>query len=355
MNRCFCIVILALLWGIFPFLTMSASADSTTVTASENANASMEESSAAALAERLKTALATEPTEAPAPLIIAAEQRSGQALLLRPDLDWNSPEALVWSWNPAESKEIAPEHRGWFGHLSDVKPVEGTRRLLTVASGGGVALVDLAQGSLLFYAYAGGNTHSAALLPDGKLVTASSTGNYLRLFTVPEEFTGPDQVQTADYPLTDAHGVVWDAARQMLWALGGEELVGYSYTPSREHPALKQVFRKELPPELTGGHDLYPIPGTRSLFITGTKGLGLFEPKTGTLLLIQAVEHLKSVSLDETGRFLVQQPNESWWSDSLLYLNGSRPTVGTRSGARFYKARWWIPDPFSVDFTPGAL
>lgn len=292
---------------------------------------------------RLETLLSTEPSEPAAEPIIATEQKSGRILLLRPNSDWNRPETLVWEWNPAESSAIAPEHRAWFSHLSDAKPVDGTKKLLTVASGGGVALVNFADKKVLFYALAGGNTHSAALLPDGNIVTASSTGNYLRLFVVPEEFSAPEKIVSVKYPLDDAHGAVWDGTNQTLWALGGRELVGYSYTGTKEKPSLERIFSADLPPLLANGHDLYPIPDSRSLFVTGTDGVGLFDTGSRTLTPLTDVKHIKSISLDNAGHLIVQQPKEKWWSDSILTFNKERKPVGTLDGARFYKARWWIP------------
>lgn len=297
-----------------------------------------------ALFSRLETLLASEPAIPPMANIVAAEQKSGRVLILNPVADWNRPESLVWSWGPGDSSEIAPEHRGWFGYVSDAKPVDGTKKLLTVASGGGVALVNLADKKVLFYALAGGNTHSAALLPDGNIVTASSTGNYLKLFVVPEELADPEKIQSVEYPFTDAHGLVWDEPNKTLWALGGKELVGFVYKGTKENPALERIFTTELPPELTNGHDLCAIPDSRSLFVTGTDGIGLFDTNSRSLRFLTAVKDIKSISLDGVGHLIVQQPNEQWWSDSILSLNKERKPIGTLDGARFYKARWWISE-----------
>lgn len=312
------------------------------------------------LSDSLKQIITINPTAPATAPIMVTEQQSSRILILKANTDWNQPDAMVWEWDPAKSPDIAPGHVSWFSNCSEAKPVRGTDQLLTVASGGGVALVRLADHKVLFYALAGGNTHSAALLPDGNIVTASSTGNYMKLFIVSENFTGPDTVQNIEYPFTDTHGLVWDNAHQTLWVLGGQELASYAYRGSKAAPVLEQTSIMKLPSQLKGGHDLYPVPRTNVLFVTGEKGIGLFDTETRQLIPIAAIENIKSISSDEVGNILAQQPKEMWWSDSILYLNGNHGTVGTLNGAKFYKARWWISEqlnekPSTAVFHPGEL
>ena len=284
--------------------------------------------------------------------IIAAEQKSATILLLKPGSDWNKPESVIWRWVPSESPEIAKDHVSWFGHPSECKPVYGTSHLLTVASGGGVALVRFSDKKVLFYAMPGGNPHSAAILPDGNIITASSTGNYLKLFVVPSNFTGPNNVVCKTIPFEDAHGLVWDNARQILWALGGNTLAGFYYRGEKENPSLEKFFNLTLPDELKGGHDLYSIAEHDYLFVTGNQGVGLFDPQTRQVSVIAKVPGIKSLSLLPGGTLLVLQPREKWWAESLFYLNRQLTPAGTLAKARFYKARWWIPDKLDEGMCP---
>ena len=105
-------------------------------------------------------------------------------------------------------------------------------------------MIRVSDKKLLFLGHPGGNTHSIALLPDGNIVTASSTGKILCLFVTPEE---RDEVEVTPvykkYELDGGHGVVWDAKRKILWALGSHDLVGYEYVGTKDAPELKEARR----------------------------------------------------------------------------------------------------------------
>ncbi len=279
--------------------------------------------------------------------IVIAEQYTAKIRIFKANSDWNRPESLVWEWSAAQAPEVKKEHVTWFGHVSECKPVHGVSHLLTVASGGGVALIRLKDKKVLFYAYPGGNTHSAALLPDGNIVTASSTGNALTIFVVPDSFNGPESVKNIKVKFEDAHGLVWDKKRDILWALGGKELAGYRYEGTKENPSLKKIESILLSEGRNGGHDLYPIPGTDYLFVTVSSAIGIFEPEQKKIFWLAPIRGIKSISLSLEGVLLVLQPREQWWSPSIFYLNKNFSIAGNIQKARIYKGRWWIPNTFS--------
>ena len=196
------------------------------------------------------------------------------------------------------------------------------------------------------HALAGGNTHSVELLPDGNLVSASSTGGYLRVFsTDPAVSRPPGNVRCAEVALASAHGVAWDHRLGRLWAIGGDELVRYRYNGNRQEPALQVDARFLLPNR--GGHDLFPMPGTRRLFLTAGKAW-TFDTQTGLFEPFSPVSQgdLKSISQREPGGpIIVMAATESWWSDTIRFVGPSGRKK--MSQARFYKARWWVPNPFS--------
>lgn len=274
--------------------------------------------------------------------VACAEQHENKIFLFKPNSDWNSPDSILWSWEAADSPEILPEHQSWFRIPDECKPVLGTSHLLMTASGNGVALVRLADKKCLFYAYAGGNPHSAELLPDGNVVSVSSAG-YFTVYAVPETFTSPD-VPTKTYPLTGGHGIVWDAKEKRLWVLGSIELAKYRYNFDKKNPD----FTKELSIPVhgtaaAGGHDLYPIPGQRGLFVTGT-AVGVFDLETHQFTTIRKQKNIKSVSLSPEGALLYLSPTKRHYAPHAVFPDTSLTPMSTRGKARIYKARWWIPN-----------
>ena len=163
-------------------------------------------------------------------------------------------QAIVWEWKPSQSN-ITTDNSKWFDTYSDVKPVYENKYLLISTSAGGIALIRVADKKVVFYSYAGGNTHSIELFPDGNIVSASSTGNYLMLFHV-DTINCPD-VYKKKIHLQDAHNVVWDKKRELLWAAGKDKLYSFKYNFNSSMPNLILVDSIRLPD--TGSHDLFPM------------------------------------------------------------------------------------------------
>ncbi len=282
-----------------------------------------------------------------APAILICEQASGRVVLMDSATDWSDPSAELWAWDPAQDPGLSDEQRGWFSHPSEAKPARAGTRVLVTASGGGVAVVDVFTGEAAFVAYAGGNPHSAALLPDGRLVTVSSTGERVTLF---DPSAGREPVQTL--PLVDAHGVEWDAGRRCVWAVSGKTLAQYGYTPGRDHPELLPLRAIGLPvtPESQkhpryGGHDLTPIPGEDAYFVSDMDHLWRFDPRDLSFTPLpqrHAMASVKSISqLGGGGLIIVLQATQNWWAEGPITLDSTGRWA--LPGARIYKARWWQP------------
>jgi len=317
--------------------------------------------SAAELADVLRAKLG-KPFEIPAQTgldVLGAEQKNPRAVIFKADSDWNDPASIRWYWSAAEAPEVAPEHRRWFNAVCECKPAYGDRCVLLTASGNGVALVRRADKKTLFYGLAPGNPHSAAVLPDGNIVAISSTGAKVRLYALSEEASGPDAPGAtgptpvaAEYELRGGHGVVWDAKRRVLWALGNDEIVEYEYVGTKAKPELKEIWRGKLTGLARGGHDLYAAPGFDALVSTGA-GICVFDPVKREFYdvykRVAPNRHgVKSVSLTPNGSLpMILLPVEEWWTPSPTWGNDVETPVGTLDGARFYKARWWVADDFS--------
>jgi hypothetical protein len=277
--------------------------------------------------------------------ILCAEQKNTEILILDATLDWSRPEAVLWRWAPLQADGLPPERAGWFVNCSDCKCVMDGTHVLVSASGGAVALVRVTDRKTVFLAYAGGNTHSAELLPDGNVASVSSTGGYIRIFVREGEGPDPGRVRSVTVPYPDAHGVVWDGAQRLLWVLGHDLLTSFRYDFRKDAPGLEKVREFRPSEEVFVGHDLFPMPHTRSLYLSGRAGVLAFDTVTHGFRTALDRGDVKSVSAHPSGgKILLQVPNEQWWNDSIEASDGRRMRL---PGARFYKARWFVANPFS--------
>ncbi len=252
----------------------------------------------------------------------------------------------IWSWNAGHSN-VAEDKVKWFSHPDDAKPVYNKRYLLINASGGGVALVRIADGKAVFYAYAGKNPHSSELLPDGNIVTASSTDNRLVVFhadTTSGYFSGYRTI----IPLPFAHNVVWDKKRQVLWSAGDNHLYQLQYNFNRQKPDLIKKDSFQLPGN--DAHDLFPVYGKDSLWLTNTSGVYTIDMETKRVRPADFAftKNIKSVSSGPPAGgwpILIMKPETKWWSHQVL--SGKGETVFAGTGMRIYKARWFLENKFS--------
>ncbi len=237
----------------------------------------------------------------------------------------------LWRWSGVDAPDLPDEVRRDFHHLDECKPMENGAKILVCASNGGCALIERATKKILWRTRVR-NAHSLALLPDNRMVVASSlSGDHLEVFNV----SGPPQ-PVFKTPLHSAHGVVWDEQRQCLWALGFDELRAYTLEQwNAEKPALKLKGTHTLPDQ--DGHDLRPVPSTNELLITTEHSVLLFDRDQGTFKphpLLGAEQNLKSVDIHPiTGRIVVSE-----WSTAVRLLEPAG-TIKFKD-ARPYKARW---------------
>ena len=282
------------------------------------------------------------PTAAKGCSILCTEQASKRLMIFDAEKDWNSPDALLWEWCPGKHPELPVKEDWWFDAISEAKPMMGGKKILTTASGGAVALIDRATEKADFCGYAGGNTHSAEILPDGNIAAASSTGGYITLFHVEEGEVEPIG-EPVHIPYLDTHGIVWDKWQELLWVLGEREICGFRYMGTKSMPSLEKVYSVSLPEKAFCGHDLTFVPASRTLFLSASQALFLFDTNHRKIESLADIDHIKSISLNRWSNdsaLIVQIPKEEWWSDEIFFLGKDRPAIGQYNGARFYKARF---------------
>lgn len=259
-------------------------------------------------------------------------------------VDIGRGDSLVWSWSPYQSN-IDVKDQGWFSNPDDAKPVYNLKYLLINASGGGVALVRISDGKVVFYTYAGKNPHSSELLPDGNIVTASSTDNRLVIFHV-DTTKSPDSIYKKIIPLPFAHNVVWDKKRHVLWSAGENNLYEFRYNFNCKQPDLTPIDTFQLPGE--EAHDLFPVYGKDSLFFTNPEAPYYIDLKTMNIALakFEYLKNIKSVSAGPPGwPVIIMIPKTSWWSDEVMDTQGN--DIFEQPGMKIYKARWLVQNFFS--------
>ena len=245
----------------------------------------------------------------------------------------------VWSWRAADSPEIPPDMHALFRTTDDCKPVDGGRKVLISSSGGAVALVDRATRRASFFARVT-NAHSIEMLPGQRIAAAASvstagTGNRLVIF---DAATGKE---LASDELRSAHGAVWDEARSVLWALGGDVLRAYTVGAAGGSTKLDRTFEIALPTE--GGHDLVAIPGSSRLFLSTVRRCFYFDRERRQFSPHDALgdrPNIKSYDIHpRTGRVVyIQAEGRNWWAE---HLHFQHPDGTLRlPGEHLYKARW---------------
>ncbi len=246
----------------------------------------------------------------------------------------------LWSWTARRADDLPGYMKGKFNSTDDCKSVNDGREILITSSAGGAALVERQTKKVRFWASVA-NAHSAELLPGGRIAVALSTaedGNAIEIYDINE----PEKKLYRD-ELYSAHGVVFDDGRQLLWALGYDELRAYELQDRQTaEPKLKRKHTFEIPGR--GGHDLQAVPHSDELIITEEASVWLFDRQKGTFRehpQLAGKRNVKSVMVHPlTGRTVYVQAEENWWAYNIRFLNPAKKLA--LPGLRLYKARWVV-------------
>lgn len=273
--------------------------------------------------------------------IILAEQSQHRIVVVSPETH-----KIIWQWD-AEKSNIPPLYRKWFNSPSDAKIIRNGQYILVTASGGGVALIRYSDKKTVFYAYAGGNTHSAEILPDGNIVCASSTGNFLTLFRT-DTINFPFGIYSKKIRNQFGHNVVWDNKRKVLWCTAMDRLIAYRYNFNRENPDLVRIDSVQIPG--TEAHDLFPVFNEDALWLTTSDHIFKFYVSSREFHKTDLVKesNIKSISSGpEHLPVILIRPKEQWWTDEILDMNNN--SIFIEKGYRIYKARWFVTNTFSYE------
>ena len=256
---------------------------------------------------------------------------------------------IIWEWK-ATSSGLPKAQVSWFNNPDEAKPIYNNKYIvITASAGGGAAIIRIADKKIMFYAYVGGNPHSAEILPDGNLVVACSTGeddssNSILIYKV-DTLSSPASSYKAKYSVYSAHNVVWDNNNQVLMATANNKMHYYTYNFDSNNPELQLQQIVNIPG--SGAHDLFPVYGENALWLTNSTAVYKYDIATKVSNITNfSMEDIKSVSSGPSGYgVLLMKPKESHWSDEVINSNGERAFYGVNY--RMYKARWFIDNPFS--------
>jgi hypothetical protein len=263
--------------------------------------------------------------------------------------DWSAanPKAVVWSWRPAESR-IDPTG---FGLPTEIKlrtvPVWGKGQWMAVSdSYGFMGLVSYPGKEKKWFVNAGrlSNVHGIEILPNGNVAAAASSGGWVRVYAASQGVTSSTYAQ---FDMPDAHNVLWDPQRQVLWAVGGKQLVQLKVEGTDAAPTLRLVATTPLP--TNGGHDLSPFYGDiDTLYVTTVKQVYLFHKSSNTFTLMQDTPNIKSINRQPaTGQVIETSPHASCSEDSWctnIFDLLSPAGIRSRPNAAVYRARLFRAD-----------
>lgn len=285
-------------------------------------------------------AIAAEPTPS---LVLCAG--GSEVFILDATAAENGTIKKLWSWTasvengvPPGTEKVNAEHLKRFKNLDECKPLDGGRLILICASNTGCGLIERASGKLLWSA-AVTNAHSVERLPNDRIAAASSlSGDKLLLFDIKSD-SPATPVWSA--PLKSAHGLVWDEQRQVLWALGFDELRRYGLKDwQTAKPALELQKTIALPDN--DGHDLRPVPSTKDkpsndLLVTTEHHVWLFDRETEKFRkhpVVGELAKIKAIDIHPTTGRIVY----SLWGQKFS-LAEPAAEIATK-GNTIYKVRW---------------
>ncbi|MBQ3705598.1 MAG: WD40 repeat domain-containing protein [Clostridia bacterium] len=280
-------------------------------------------------------------------LIGLTDQQNRQITVISMDLQAYEY-TVAWHWSPSEEQGFCDTDRYTFPSDARLRrhPQHGKEVLLTCASGGFCAIAQYPTGECVWQDTLDphDNPHAIELLPNGCVVIAASTGNFIRIYP---ENSNQGYVQ---YDFIDAHGLLWDPDMQVLWAVGKSTLTAYEFSGSPSAPGLteRRELRVRLP--IANGHDVFASYGNPdTLWVISSapfiydKVLGKWDMDyPGSHQMLQA----NTKSCSSAGSISVQTIADGTWQiwDSAalhLYDSDTDKYIEVPLHTAVYRARIW--------------
>ncbi|NJP88829.1 hypothetical protein HCN51_05050 [Nonomuraea sp. FMUSA5-5] len=173
-----------------------------------------------------------------------------------------------------------------------------------------------------------------------------------------------------EYPLTQAHAVLWDPSIQRLWVTGQDPVskariltaLVVGGTPAA--PVLREDTGRRAVLPSAWGHDVYGHAHDPDLlWVSGDSQVWLYDKRTRTFSPPPGGADrtfVKSIGNQPSGQVVETRPDSAesspgrcavntWCTDTVDFYGPD--TSRTRAGAVFYKARVWSPYYSVVDRT----
>lgn len=227
-------------------------------------------------------------------------------------------EGIIWHWDARTAAGELGLAANRCDHLDECKFVDNGTKLLLTSSYGWCVLLDYATSKMLFHTTGVPNAHSAEYIPGGYIAVATSTGTSANHNKVILYSIAKSEVALAETDLYSGHGVVWDYKRNVLYAGGGDVIIG------TDKPSFELVRSHKTPK--SGLHDINRVDDN-TITVAGQRAY-LFNVESGQFTempLFNSSTGLKSLNYNaETGEVwytdaTVPEGAESWSSQKIRY------------------------------------
>lgn len=246
-------------------------------------------------------------------------------------------EAITWFWDAKTAASTLGLAESRCSNIDECKLIDNNQKLLVTSSYNWMVLLDVETKKILFHTTSTPNAHSAEILPNNRVAIATSTGEGANNDKVQiYDISKPNQI-VYQASLTSAHGVVWNEAKQRLYAVGNNTLQIYELVDwNTASPYIK--LEKTVAAPQSSLHDL-TLVNSNTLCLAGKKAY-LYDIGANSFAEIAHFTNstsLKSVNYnDETKEFwytdsTIPEGDYSWSTQTLRYVNYNSSSPVTKT------------------------